>query len=96
MIDLSELFGFNPFEQMQQDTTEYTLKVYLGDAVVNQGTIQGRMGAQQNMMQIIQQLSNERQPMKAVCSRNYYKWDGSLLHEETLEFSNKVWDNAHK
>jgi len=92
MINLSGLFGFNPFEQ---DETDYSLKVYLGDAIVNQGNVQGWMGAQQNMAQMVQQIANERQPMKVSCSRNYYKWDGSLMHEEYLEFSNKIWDNAH-
>ena len=93
MIDLSGLFGFNPIEQ---DETDYSQKVYLGDAIVNHGNVKGWMGAQQNMVQMVQQIANERQPMKVVCSRNYYKWDGSLMHEEYLEFSNKVWDNAHQ
>ena len=81
---------------MIQDETEYNLKLYLGDAIVNQGTVNGWMVAQQNVQQMIMQIVNEKQPMKVVCSRNYHKWDGSILHEEQLTFSNKIWDNAHK
>jgi len=89
--------GFEEFSGFQQQVLLlFKIQIWLGDALVDNQQMQtSEQMAEIQFKQIIMQLANDPRPMKARISIDYQLEDGKMT-EDSIEFTNKVWDNAHK
>lgn len=86
--------GFSGFSNMS--STIYNIKVWLGDAIVENKKINmADFMAQQQFASAVHQLYNEKSPMKVRMSFDDYGEDNKLI-ENYIEYENVAWTNAHK
>ena len=89
-MDMGGMF-FNGFG----DVISYTIKVWVGDALVEHKTMNLPSGiAEQQFKQTVQQLANEKAPMKVE-----YSYQTEVVNSDNIDsisFTNALWDKAHK
>lgn len=92
--------NFGGFGNMFFESVRYNLKIWVGDALVENKTFEtAPQIAEQQFKQIIQDLANNPSPMKAEISCNTasdYIQNHDIYHYDALIFTNKPWDNSHQ
>ena len=73
---------------------EYDIQIYLGESVIeHKKQIMNDFMAEQNFRHIVNQLMNEKSPMKVIFSYIYYHPMGDKT--DSITFTNKAMDNAY-
>lgn len=79
-------FGFNDI-----DIDNYTISVQLGNQIIQKQTLQAPPGmAQQQFMQLVQQVARDNRPIQVKCTKIYYT-EKDKPQEQYLSFSNNTF-----
>lgn len=89
------------YSDLYSNVLQYTIEIYVGNAIVNQQNIASfslEMLAMQ-FMQLCEQIANENQPMKCVCKgmKEIELPNGDWVERPArIEFYNNKWDGEIK
>ena len=73
------------------DIEEYTFEVQLGNAIIQNQTVQmPSIMAQQNYMQLVEQIANDKRPMQVKCSKIEYTDNDKQLSQYII-FQNNTF-----
>jgi len=91
--------GFGGFTQniQQQCPRDYRMKIYLGSAIVQEQTFSLiEPQAYQQFRNMWMQVGHSPQPLKCIIEYDYYKWDGSILFVDKIEYENQTFVKGSK